>query len=199
MGTDKALLQFGGKPLVETALEILRGAGLEAQIAGGTPALRQFAPVLEDATPGRGPLGGICTALASTTAPRAVFLPVDLPLLPSPLIRFLLFHASMTGCAVTLASCGGFVESFPVVLGREALPALTAALNSGERGCWRAFQVAAASLQQPAKVLAVEVLAQPGLVAHPAGLPTACWFANMNTMDDFRAARRCISPFDRVS
>jgi molybdopterin-guanine dinucleotide biosynthesis protein A len=199
MGTEKALLRFGGRTLVETALDTLRGAGLEAQIAGGAPALRQFAPVLEDAEPDRGPLGGICAALAATTAQRAVFLPVDLPLLPSSLIRFLLFHASMTGCAVTLASCCGFAESFPVVVDRAALPALRTALNSGDRGCWQAFQAASASLQQPAKVLAVELLAQPGVVEHPAGLPTGCWFANVNTMEDFRAAGRYMAWADRVS
>jgi molybdopterin-guanine dinucleotide biosynthesis protein A len=43
MGTDKALLPFRGRPLVEHALEILRGAGIRASIAGARSPLESFA------------------------------------------------------------------------------------------------------------------------------------------------------------
>ncbi|MGA2170607.1 MAG: NTP transferase domain-containing protein [Terracidiphilus sp.] len=75
MGEDKALLRLGGQPLVAHALGILRKAGLAASVAGAGSALGALAPVVEHANPGLGPLGGICAALASTTARRAVFLP----------------------------------------------------------------------------------------------------------------------------
>ena len=91
MGQDKALLLFAGRPLVAHALSIFSRAGIAASIAGvrssARTALEAFAPVVEDAEPGLGPLAGICAALASTSARYAVFLPVDLPLLPSRAYR----------------------------------------------------------------------------------------------------------------
>ena len=83
MGRDKALVHLAGKPLIEHALGILLNAGLPAAIAGGKPALAAFAPLVEDRHSAQGPLGGICAALAATHARFAVFLPVDLPLIPA--------------------------------------------------------------------------------------------------------------------
>jgi molybdopterin-guanine dinucleotide biosynthesis protein A len=61
--------------------------------------LESFAPVVQDASPGLGPLSGICAALEATTARRAVFLPVDQPLTPACLIELLVRHAEITGRA----------------------------------------------------------------------------------------------------
>lgn len=188
MGTDKASLVFRGRPLVAHALEILSGAGLEASIAGARVPLGAFAPVVEDAEPGLGPLGGICTALESSAARWAVFLPVDLPLLPSSLVRFLLDRARISGSAVTLASLAGFVQTFPVVLDRAVLPGLQAELHAGRRGCFSAFQAAAGGLGEPLNVVAAELLAQGGQVTGPDGLPAASWFSNINAADDLRQA-----------
>ena len=188
MGRDKALLSFAGRPLLECALSTLRHAGLEPRIAGARSALDAFAPVVADPEPGLGPLSGICAALASTSAPQAVFLPVDLPLLPPSLIAFLLHHAQLAGSAVTVASVSGFTQTFPAVLGRAALPALQNELKSGRRGCFAAFRAAASSLNRPISAVPVEYLAQWGGVVHPDGLPAACWFQNVNTPEDLRRA-----------
>ncbi len=192
MGRDKALLLFAGRPLVAHALSILGQAGLAASIAGARPsartALEAFAPVVEDPEPGLGPLAGICAALASTSACHAVFLPVDLPLLPPALIAFLLHHARISGQAVTVASVAGFRQTFPAVLGRAVLPALKAALEAGNDGCFSAFQAAAASQGQAISAVQVEFLAQSGQVAHPLGLPPVRWFLNLNTPGDVEQA-----------
>ena len=91
MGTEKSLLDFGGRPLIAHAVGILAAAGLPVSIAGAHAEARSrlepYAPLIPDTEPGLGPLGGICTALASTTAAYGVFLPVDVPLLPGSLIR----------------------------------------------------------------------------------------------------------------
>ncbi len=114
MGRDKASLSFAGQPLAIRALNLLREAGLPASLAGASPALASFAPVVEDIEPGLGPLGGICAALACTPAHWAVFLPVDLPLLPASLITLLVHHAQVTTSAVTLPAAGGFSQTFPL-------------------------------------------------------------------------------------
>lgn len=188
MGRDKALLPFCGRPLVQNALGILREAGLEPRIAGARTALEEFAPVVADAEPGLGPLGGVCAALEASGAERTVFLPVDLPLLPASLVAFLLFRAEITGCAVTVPAAGGFAQTFPAVLDRAVLPVLEAELKVGRRGCFAAFKAAAAGLGQAVAVVPAELLAQSGHAAHLAGLPAALWFANANTPADLRRA-----------
>jgi molybdopterin-guanine dinucleotide biosynthesis protein A len=187
MGTDKALVEFRGQPLVAHALEILRGAGLSAAIAGGQPGLDVYALVVADLNPGLGPLGGVCAAMASTTTARwAVFVPVDLPLLPASVVQYLLNQARATGRAITLASVEGFTQTFPAVVASAALPSLQSELTSGRRGCFSAFQAAAAGLEQSIDVISAELLAQSGHVSHPEGLSAATWFLNINSADDLR-------------
>lgn len=121
MGTDKALTDFCGRPLVVHTLDLLRRAGLPAVIAGARSDLAAYGPVLEDAEQDRGPLSGICNALRRTGFEYAVFVSVDMPLLPHSLIAFLLAHAQTTGRLVTLCSVSGFSQTFPAVLRRPYL------------------------------------------------------------------------------
>ena len=194
MGEEKALVEFRGRPLIENALEILRSAELSASIAGANSApvrsaLEAFAPVVQDLDPGLGPLGGICAAMASTSARWSVFIPVDMPLLPASLVEFVVNYAVVTDSLVTVASVTNISQTFPAVLERSVLPGLHSELVSGRRGCFSALQGAAAGLGKKVAVLAAELLAQSGHVAHPDGLPPACWFLNVNSVEDLRRAR----------
>lgn len=193
MGADKALVQLAGRPLIDRTLQILRDAGLQVSIAGARSGVSGFAPVIEDPDPGLGPLSGVCSALAAASAPYAIFLPVDLPLLPSSLIVYLLDHAQITSSPVTLVSVNGFPQTFPAILDRATLPALSAELRSGRAGCFSAFQSAAASLALPLAVLPVEFLVQSGRVSHPHALPPALWFLNVNTPGDLQRAEGLLS------
>jgi molybdenum cofactor guanylyltransferase len=188
MGKDKSLVLLDGGPLVAHALGIFGQAGLAASVAGGQLGLSAFASLVEDNRPGLGPLSGICAALASTSARWAVFIAVDLPLLPASLLGCLLQHARITGRAITLSSVNGFAQTFPAVVNRAALAMLERELESGRGGCYSGFQAAAASLDEPVTVLPVETLVQCGQVAHPLELPASRWFLNVNTAEDLRRA-----------
>ena len=184
MGADKALVDFDGQPMICRAIDTLRAAGLPVSIGGARSSLESYAPVIPDADPGLGPLGGICSVLKSTSTRLAVFLPVDLPRLPSSLIVFLLEYARITGRAVTLATVNGFLQTFPVVLDRQTLPTLEQELAAGSRSCHAAFQRAAAALGQSVALLPSELLVQSGHVTHPDALPAARWFLNVNRPAD---------------
>ena len=186
MGTDKALVQLDGEPLIVRTLAILGDAGLELAIAGARSDLSTYGQVVEDA--GRGPLGGICAGLESTPAEYAVFVSIDTPLLPSSLVSFLLQYAQMAQAGITLVSVTGFTQTFPVVIHRSMLSSLQSELNSGNTGCYAAFRVAADPLQRPLRVLAVEDLVQAGQVEHTYGLPASHWFLNVNTPADLARA-----------
>jgi molybdopterin-guanine dinucleotide biosynthesis protein A len=199
MGEDKALVRLGGQPLVVHALAILRGTGLTASLAGGSSALAAFAPLIPDSQPGQGPLAGICAALASTSARLAVFLPIDLPLLPVSLIAVLIDHARCSGRPVTVPSVNGFAQTFPAVLDRIVLPELESELKAERLGCFSALQTAAANLGSAISVVPVETLVQTGQVAHPECLPATRWFLNINAPEGLRLAHEyCNLPY-RVS
>lgn len=197
MGADKAMLPLAGRPLIAHALAVLRTAGLTASIAGARAdaraALAGFAPVVEDAEPDKGPLGGICAALAAAPAERSVFLPVDLPLLPAVLVTSLLSDAQTTGAPVTLVSVNGFAQTFPAVVVRAALPALRNELAAGRGGCFAGFQASASEFGQPLRVIPVEYLVQAGQVVHPQGMPATRWFLNVNAPGDLALAERFLA------
>jgi len=201
MGQDKALLHLARRPLIQHALDILSGTGLEPKIAGARAHLSSFAPTLPDdpSQSGLGPLSGISTAIASSSAQYAVFLPVDLPLIPSYLIAYLIHYAAITQSAVTLVSVAAFVQTFPVVIDRSALPQLQASLLSKDRNCLRAFRQASHVLSKPLSILPVELLLQSGQVSHPKGFPAALWFLNVNSPQDLARVEALISSQVQVS
>jgi molybdenum cofactor guanylyltransferase len=188
MGRDKALVSFGDQSLVARALSILRAAGLQVGVAGTRSALDVDEPVFLDSSPDQGPLSGVCVALSQTKAEWTVFLPVDMPLMPASLLDYMLRNAIATEREVTVLSVCGFAQTFPAVLHRAALPSLMSSLQSGERGCYRAFKSAAQALGRPMAALPVETLAVSGQVTHPGGLPAARWLVNVNTPADLEHA-----------
>lgn len=196
MGRDKALVPFAGRPLIARALATLRQAGLDPAIAGARTTLEDYAPVIPDSVPAStavsGPLAGVCAALASTTAPWCIFLPIDLPLLPASLLDCLLHRAQLCGAPITLASVNGFSQTFPAVLDSTILPLLQAELESGRNGCFAVFRSAAAALSRPLSIVPAEFLVQSGQVAHPAALPAFCWFLNVNTPADLSRAEALV-------
>lgn len=204
MGTDKAMVEFEGRPLIEHAVNLLQGAGLAVSIAGGSPErFAHLAPAVGDVGLSQGPLGGICGALEVTRVTWALFIPIDLPLLPVALLSELQTVAQITGDPIVVPSANGFAETFPAVVHRSALPALKAELHAGRRGCFAAYQAAANSLGKNIHVLAAELLVQTGKVKHPLGPPAARWFHNINSPSDLALAhsfnRRFIpeqSPFE---
>ncbi|WP_263357543.1 molybdenum cofactor guanylyltransferase [Acidicapsa ligni] len=197
MGTDKALAIFDGQPLVTNALAILKTAGLPVKIAGSRSSLGEFAEEIPDSLPSTGPLGGIYAALrlasagpatgsatGPATAPAAqwsVFLPVDMPLMPSALIARLLERAMLTSAPITVATLNGRMEPFPVVLHRNALPIIEQRLHFGETGCQSAWRSIPVALGERLDSVSVESLVQAGHCRHPAGLPPAWWFQSANT------------------
>lgn len=195
MGQDKALTLLGGVSLVVRACNLVRSAGLEPRIAGARRDLSAFAPTLPDDPNhcGLGPLTGICSGLANTSTPIALFIPVDLPLLPARLIVYLLHHAMVSKSAVTVVSVAGFVQTFPAVLDTAALPSLQSSLDSQDRNALRAFRGAASSLSRPFSVLPIELLVQAGQVASPQALPPGLWFLNVNTPEDLSRAETLLA------
>lgn len=190
MGADKALIELAGRPMIAHALDALRAAGLQPAIAGAYVDLSSYAPVVPDSEPDCGPLAGVCAALDQCEAEMAIFVSVDMPLLPPSAIEYLVGHAAITGRLVTVYAVNGFAQTFPAVIRRQAVDTLKAQLSSGRGGCFAALQAAARKHSEEIHVLPVEYLAQAGNVRDGRGLPPARWFANFNTCRDLDRAEQ---------
>jgi molybdopterin-guanine dinucleotide biosynthesis protein A len=93
MGRDKALLKLAGKPLVQHAVKKLRRVCMDVRILSNNPELAAYAPILPDLHPGCGPMGGMEAALAHSVFEWNLFLPVDVPFLPTAYLRHWVSHA----------------------------------------------------------------------------------------------------------
>ena len=100
MGTDKALLMFEGRTLLDRALETARRVSRDVVIAGDPQKYSSFAPCIPDVYTQCGPLGGINAALRSTQTEFNVMLAVDLPFVTGELLQFLLDRARVAKTAV---------------------------------------------------------------------------------------------------
>jgi molybdopterin-guanine dinucleotide biosynthesis protein A len=181
MGSDKALLLFRGVPLIQAALQTINSVGIPTRIAGARSDLSSFATQIPDSFAETGPLGGVHAALSVSDAAWNLFLPVDLPLMPSSLLTCLLQRAILTGAPVTAARLNGRIQPFPVVLHRTALPSITQHLQEGNSACHAAWQSIPLELNASFDVVPVEYLYQCGQCSHPRGLSPAFWFQSANT------------------
>ena len=190
MGQDKSLLRLAGRSLIEHALDKLRALPLAAapRIAGAHADLSSYAPVLPDLHPGCGPLSGIETALASTTQPLNLFLPVDLPLLPAQFLNWMLWRAETTGAAMTVPRINGLPQPLCAIYHRKLLQPIRAALLAGN------YKVTAAiPPSETIDVFDVETVASANQELRGwSALPLFRWFHNCNTPEDMAAIENAL-------
>lgn len=178
MGRDKTLLELAGKPLIAHALDKLRAIGHVPRIVGSRPDLATFAAVLPDAYPQAGPLGGIASALGVTDSEQNLFLPVDLPALPSLFLLWLAQRAEITNALATVPRLQGLPQPLCAVYSRDLLPHLKGALAEGDAKVMRAVERAGTI-----DSFDIESVAAAESWPSPHG-----WFANLNTPAEFQKA-----------
>ena len=168
MGRDKALLQLGGRTLVESGLEKLNAVCAEVAIAGGAADLRRYGRLIEDTQAECGPLAGIVAALEQSEFEWNLFLPVDAPFVPVDVLKSLLLAAGGDEIGV-MAEADDHLQPLIAVYSRRALPVLRQQLAAGR---WKVTQAVAAA----GSVLRVH-------------FDRPEWFRNVNTPQEFVAAR----------
>ncbi len=131
MGTDKALLDWHGQPLVEHALALLRSVTPEVRIVGQQLKFGAFGTTVEDLFPGRGPLGGIHVALAATAADLNLVLAVDMPFVPPEFLSYLAEQARQASAAVTVPRLRGRWQPLCAVYRRTFGAVAEASLRGG--------------------------------------------------------------------
>lgn len=142
------MLPFRGGPLVESVARAVERAAGSATLVGPPRRYGDLGfPVLSDAYPGEGPLGGILTALRHASADWNLVVACDMPGLSAEFLGGLL-DAAERSSAMALAPAGpsGRAEPLCAVYHRRALPALETAFANGARKASAAIDAAGATL-----------------------------------------------------
>lgn len=187
MGREKAGLPIGGEPLLLRVAGRLGLALGEVVVVGApSPALAAALPpgarVIADGWPGRGPLGGLATALRTTDAAWVFLLACDMPFVAPALVRRLarLALASPNADAVALRGPRG-LEPLHAAYARSCLAPAEARLADPD---------APQSLQRLLAALRVREVA-PGEAAADDPLGRSAF--NANTPAEWAEALRLVA------
>lgn len=136
MGTDKAEIVFEGRTLLDRAVATMGEACAEVTVVGDRKRVPEGTASVPDGVPGCGPVGGIEAALGDCVRKGgeiAVFLPVDMPLLPGGLLRALVgaWTASKT-MRLGVVVEDGRMQPLISAVHAELLAAVRAALGRGD-------------------------------------------------------------------
>jgi molybdenum cofactor guanylyltransferase len=189
MGTDKALLQLAGKPLIAHAVTKLRRITPHVYILSSKTALAPFAPLVPDLHPNTGPIGGIEAALAHSAADWNFILPVDVPFLPTEFLDHWsrsTITGELQGVRIALFTVDSTPQPTLLMIHRDAAPYISQAVERGNFKLFPALEAAARALAARHGLPPEGVLRITAVETQQANEPF--WFANLNTPEDFAEA-----------
>jgi len=179
-GADKALAEIGGRTLLSRACEMLSQAAGSAQVVA--PAgryLDQNIKLIQDRWPDEGPLGGIITALRTTSNDATgeswnLILSCDMPFLTRDLLSYLYRRAASGEAEVVVPQSDYGLEPLCACWRTSAVDSLQSLFDGGMRKVTDAM-----------KQLRMEILDE----THWKRFDSAGrLFWNMNTRQDYQAA-----------
>ncbi|MFZ6018144.1 MAG: molybdenum cofactor guanylyltransferase [Chloroflexota bacterium] len=136
MGSNKALLPFLGKPLIQRVIDRLRPVAEEILITSNQPEDFEFLnlPVFSDFLPGYGALGGLLTALTISSSPVTAVVACDMPFVSADLLTYQA-EVLVSGHwdAVVPKSEVGFEPLHAVYRTQNCRQAVRQAIEKGER------------------------------------------------------------------
>jgi molybdenum cofactor guanylyltransferase len=138
MGADKASLALDGATLLQRCVDRLTPVVDQLVLVGAPgrplPAVASDLPihVVEDPVEGEGPLMGIAVGLATATAPVAVVVAVDMPLLEPALLRLLASRIDETHRWV-IPIADGRPQPLCSAFATDALEVVRAHFEAGDR------------------------------------------------------------------
>ena len=131
MGTDKGLLKFNGKPIIQIIVEQLQPAVSNAIIVSKNKAYKKFGlEVIPDLINDKGPAGGIHAALSHTDSDKIFVVSCDMPNITTNAIQYIVeqsFHSQ-----ITLPLNDGKVEPLFGIYAKTCLPLWQQLIEQGK-------------------------------------------------------------------
>ena len=218
MGRDKALVELAGKPLIEHAVVKLKRVCSDVAISSSNSLLSAYAPLVTDLHPGCGPIGGMEAALLETPREWNLFLPVDVPFLPTVYLYGWVLSMEpwlLEGMRAMIFTVDGVPQPTVALVHRDVGPMLTEAIERDEYKLLPALERAACELAERSGFAAaggfwkVPHWAEfKSSTTRPSEVPdwwcitdaqrrySIHWFANLNTPEEFAEAERHVDALD---
>ena len=135
LGRDKALLEIGGRSLLERVAEAVREAAGSVTLVGNPELYGRLGyEVIPDPVAGAGPLAGIAAALERSRAEWNLVVACDLPEITAGFLSALLYRAAASPADCCLpAGPSGLPEPLCAAYRKRCLPAIRSALDRGVR------------------------------------------------------------------
>ena len=174
-GAPKALLELGGRRIIERVLDVLRGVADPVLLVTNTPELYRFLglPMLPDVFPDGGSLGGIYSGLQAAPGDVAFTVACDMPFVLPAVARLVTSRAPEAD--VVAPRVGEQWETLHACYAKACLVPIETRLRAGRLkivGFFEDVRVLVISEEEVARLAAPEVV-----------------FMNVNTPDDLARAR----------
>ena len=178
-GEPKALLEVGGRRIIDRVVEVVRVVTDDALLVTNTPEAYAFLglPMVPDAFPDHGSLGGIYSGLTAATGDAAFTVACDMPFLMPEVARLVIDRAPEAD--VVAPRVGGQFETLHACYGKACLEPMERKLRAGRLkivGFFDEVRVLAISEDEVAR------FREPDLV-----------FMNVNTPEELQRARELLA------
>ncbi len=130
-GRPKALLELGGRRIIERVLDAVAPVVDDVLVVTNTPELYGFLglPMVADVYPDHGSLGGIFSGLAAASGDAAFTVACDMPFLDREVARLVVARAGEGD--VVIPRVGEQLETMHAVYGKACLSPIEARLRAG--------------------------------------------------------------------
>lgn len=177
MGRDKALLEIGGKTLIERAASLCEPLVARVTLMGDPQRYGKFGlPVLADRWPGAGPLGAIATALGAAQKEWCLVLACDMPNVSANFLEWILERAGKSSADAVVPETSRGLEPLCAIYRAACASKLSAALDSGVR-----------KVTDGLDLIKTELVSENDWQKFS---PDGSLFQNLNTWEEYLAAKQ---------
>lgn len=121
MMSDKGLIAFNDKPLIEHVIEKVNSITNNIIIISSNPAYIQFGyPCFEDIIKDKGPLSGIVTGLVNSTTQKNFVVACDMPFLSTAILQGLITNCA--GVDAVIAEHKNMAEPLCAIYDKRCIP-----------------------------------------------------------------------------
>jgi molybdopterin-guanine dinucleotide biosynthesis protein A len=130
-GQPKALMELGGRRLIERVADVVRAVTDDLLIVTNTPELYAFLglPMVGDVFPDHGSLGGIYSGLRAAPGDAAFTVACDMPFLMPEVARCVIDRAALADVVLPLS--GGRLETLHACYAKSCLGPMESKLRQG--------------------------------------------------------------------
>ena len=132
-GQPKALMELGGRRIIDRVVDVMRAATDDLLIVTNTPELYASLalPMVPDVFPDHGSLGGIYSGLRAAPGDAAFTVACDMPFLTPEVARLVIDRAALADVVVPTSS-GGRLETLHACYAKSCLGPMESKLRQGQ-------------------------------------------------------------------